>query len=52
VGEAYVRSSFGTRSFEDVSIDAVKQFLFRPVREKGTPVSFWVSFLVRFRLRR
>ena len=52
VGEAYVRSSFGPRSFESVSIDAVKQFLFRPVHEKGKPVSFWVSFLVRFRLRR
>jgi len=52
VGEAYVRSSYGSRSFEDVSVNAVKQFLFRPVREKGRPVSFWASFFVRFQLHR
>jgi TonB family protein len=51
VGEAYVRSSYGSRSFEDASVNAVRQFLFRPVQERGTSVSFWVSFLVRFRLR-
>jgi TonB family protein len=51
VGEAYVRSSYGPRSFEGATVEAVKQFLFRPVQERGTSVSFWVSFLVRFRLR-
>ncbi len=52
VNEAYVRSSYGPRSFEDSSISAVRQFLFRPVFEGGKAVSFWVSFLVRFELRR
>jgi len=52
VNEAYVRSSFGPTSFETSSITAVKQFLFKPVREGGKSVSFWVSFLVKFQLRR
>jgi len=52
VGEAYVRSSYGSRSFEDASVNAVRQFLFRPVREKGKPISFWASFFVRFQLHR
>ncbi|MDD4857814.1 MAG: energy transducer TonB [Candidatus Krumholzibacteria bacterium] len=52
VNEAYVRSSYGPRSFETASLTAVKQFLFQPVRENGKPISFWVSFLVRFQLRR
>jgi TonB family protein len=51
VNEAYVRSSFGPVSFETSSLAAVRQFLFKPVREGGRPVSFWVSFLVRFQLR-
>lgn len=51
VGEAYVRNSYGPKSFESATVEAVKQFLFRPVQERGRPVSFWVSFLVRFRLR-
>jgi TonB family protein len=52
VNEAYVRSSLGPRSFEVASLDAVRQFVFQSVREEGRPVSFWVSFLVRFQLRR
>jgi TonB family protein len=52
VSEAYVRSSYGPRSFETSSLAAVKQFLFQPVRENGRPIPFWVSFLVRFQLRR
>ena len=52
VNEAYVRSSYGAVSFEASSLSAVKQFLFKPVHERGKPVSFWVSFLVRFQLRR
>ncbi len=51
VNEAYVRSSFGPVSFEASSLAAVRQFLFKPVRTNGTPVSFWVSFLVKFHLR-
>ena len=52
VSEAYVRSSYGPQSFENASVEAVRQFLFRPVLEKGRPLSFWVSFLVRFRINR
>ena len=52
VNEAYVRSSYGPRSFENASLQAVKQFLFRPVRVNGKPTAFWVSFLVRFQLHR
>lgn len=52
VNEAYVRSSFGPVSFENSSLAAVKQFLFKPVQEGGKPISFWVSFLVKFQLRR
>jgi TonB family protein len=52
VSEAYVRSSYGPMSFESSSIAAVKQFLFKPVTEGGKPISFWVSFLVKFQLRR
>jgi TonB family protein len=52
VNEAYVRSSFGAVSFESSSLAAVRQFLFKPVHEGGKPVSFWVSFLVKFQLRR
>lgn len=51
VNEAYVRSSFGPVSFESSSLAAVRQFLFKPIREGGKPVPFWVSFLVRFQLR-
>jgi TonB family protein len=52
VNEAYVRSSYGAVSFEASSIAAVRQFLFKPVHEEGKPISFWVSFLVKFQLRR
>ena len=51
VNEAYVRSSFGPVSFETSSLAAVRQFLFKPVQTNGKPVSFWVSFLVKFHLR-
>ncbi len=52
VRDVYVRSAMGPRSFEDSSIDAVKQFLFKPILENGRAIPFWVSFLVRFELRR
>ncbi len=52
VDEAYVRKVFGIKSFEKASIDAVRQFVFKPVIEDGVPSSFWISFLIRFRLIR
>ena len=52
VSEAYVRASYGPYSFEESSLRALRLFLFRPIREGGNAISFWVSFLVRFELRR
>jgi TonB family protein len=52
VSEAYVRSSYGGLSFDESSLNAVRQFLFKPIIERGRAISFWVSFLVRFELRR
>jgi TonB family protein len=49
---AWVRSAYGDESFEEAAIDAVEEFLFKPARERGEPVPFWVSFLIRFELRR
>jgi TonB family protein len=50
VEEVWVRKVYGIESFEKVSLDAVKQFRFKPVMEDGEPQSFWVSFLISFRL--
>ena len=52
VAEAYARSSFGPRSFEESALAALRQFLFKPVMERDHAISFWVSFLVRYELRR
>lgn len=51
VSEAWVRKVYGMESFERSSIEAVRQFVFKPVMENGSPQPFWVSFLVNFRLR-
>ena len=50
VAEAWVRKVYGIESFEKASLVAVKQFRFKPVMENGEPQSFWVSFLISFRL--
>jgi TonB family protein len=50
VQEAWVRKVRGIEAFERSTVEAVRQFVFRPVRERGAPSSFWVSFLVRFEL--
>ena len=47
---AWVRKIKGDESFEAASLDAVKQFEFRPIMDRGKPISFWLSFLVRFEL--
>lgn len=51
VARAYIRSSYGPKSFESSTLEAVNQFLFKPNIEKGKRVPFWISFLVRFELR-
>ena len=48
VADAWVQSAFGLKSFETESLKAVRQFLFKPATEKGEPIPFWVSFLIRF----
>ncbi|MCK4538050.1 MAG: energy transducer TonB [Candidatus Krumholzibacteria bacterium] len=50
VAEAWVRKVYGIESFETASLVAVKQFRFKPVTENGEPQSFWVSFLISFKL--
>jgi hypothetical protein len=36
-------------SFEKASLDAGRQFIFKPIKENGSPIPFWVSFLITFR---
>lgn len=48
VEEAYVRSAYGPRSFEESSLKAIRQFLFKPLIQDGKPTPFWVSFIIRF----
>jgi protein TonB len=50
VQEAYVRKVKGIEAFETSTVEAVRQFVFKPVRDRGAPSSFWVSFVVRFEL--
>ena len=52
VAGAWIRSAYGDESFEESAIDAVEEFLFKPAREAGKPIPFWVSFLIRFELKR
>jgi TonB family protein len=52
VDGAYIRSAYGDKSFEISALDAVEQFLFKPAKEQGKPIPFWVSFLIRFELKR
>jgi protein TonB len=50
VEEAWIRKVKGAHSFETSTLDAVRQFEFKPIKERGKPISFWISFLVRFEL--
>ena len=52
VAGAWVRSAYGDESFEESALDAVEEFLFKPAKEAGEPIPFWVSFLIRFELKR
>ena len=49
VMDAYVRSAYGPVTFEESSLEAVRQFLFKPMLEDGKPKPFWISFLIRFK---
>ncbi len=48
VHSAHARKVFGAESFEKASLDAVRRFRFKPKLKNGKPVTFWVSFLIRF----
>jgi TonB family protein len=45
-----VLSTIGPKSFEESSLDALKQFVFQPLIEDGKPVAMWIKFLVKFRI--
>lgn len=51
VAEAWIRSAYGDESFEIASLEAVRQFIFKPIKENNTPIPFWVSFLITFKFR-
>ena len=47
---AWVLAAMGPKSFEAASLEAVKQFRFKPPVQDGKPVSMWIRFQIRFRL--
>jgi len=40
----------GSSSFEAVSLEAVRQFRFKPPIVDGKPSSMWIRFQIRFRI--
>jgi len=50
VEEAAVLSAIGPKSFEEASLAALRQFVFKPPVEDGKPVAMWIKFLVKFRI--
>jgi TonB family protein len=50
VENAWIVLGVGPQSFEASSLDAVRQFRFKPPMEDGRPVPMWIRFLIRFRL--
>jgi len=50
VENAWVMTASGSRNFETASLDAVRQFRFKPPIVDGKPSSMWISFQIRFRI--
>ncbi len=50
VEEASVLSVIGPKSFEEASLAALKQFVFKPPVENGKPTAMWIKFLIKFRI--
>jgi protein TonB len=50
VEKVTVLSKIGPKSFEESTLEALKQFVFQPLIENGEPVAMWVKFLVKFRI--
>ena len=49
VGRCVGAGSVRPKSFEEASLAAVKQFLFKPPEENGKPIPMWIRFDIRFR---
>jgi TonB family protein len=50
VENAWVMVATGSRNFETASLEAVRQFRFKPPIVDGKPSSMWISFQIRFRI--
>jgi TonB family protein len=50
VENAWVMVASGSRNFESASLEAVRQFRFKPPIVDGKPSSMWISFQIRFRI--
>lgn len=50
VATVNVLSTVGPVSFEESALDAARQFQFQPPTENGKPATYWVRFLIKFRI--
>lgn len=50
VEDVSVLSSIGPPSFQESSLAALRQFVFKPPTEDGKPIAMWIKFLVKFRI--
>jgi TonB family protein len=50
VESAWVLMATGPPSFEHASLDAVRQFRFKPPLMQGKPMPMWIRFQIRFRI--
>jgi TonB family protein len=50
VDAAWVLLATGSRNFEQATLDAVRQFRFKPPIVEGTPAPMWIRFEIRFRI--
>jgi len=50
VADAKVISALGPKSFQDASLEAVRQFLFQPPTDHGVPSTMWIKFRIKFRI--
>jgi TonB family protein len=50
VDDAWVLVATGSRNFEQATLDAVRQFRFKPPIVQGNPAPMWIRFEIRFRI--
>jgi len=50
VENAWVLVALGPSSFEFASLEAVRQFRFKPPVQDGVPMPMWIRFQIRFRI--